>query len=280
MFRQHRQSRQHPLMAVTPDDLKRIGVTAFGGESIYPPGYNAVREELEGCLLAFREVTGYAAAGSAQAVPFESGFLDELSGKAQTAGGWGDIGAMLLLYEILPNSYQQDQRYLAIVERGVETLRRDGVAYTRVPPFALDLWVSVHGCKYDDNRPKGWPPTLARLPAPPVDGTSRLTDISVGESRPLAQPPSAPQNMIHGERRAAELIQAVVEGIEPNGGRTQRWDLEEIRAPDYRGFLVLLGAWIGTRNESWVHDDLIPYIPYRIRTRAELRAEALKMSTS
>jgi len=155
----------------------------------------------------------------------------------------------------------------------LETLRRDGVSYAALPPYALDLWTSLHG--YDGIHPKGWSSPIENLPAPTADAANRLVDISVGESRPLAQAPAAPQNMIHGERRAADSIQAVLEGVDPDTGLTRRWDWEGVSAPDYQGFLVLLGDKIVTHT-FWAHEDLIPYIPCRARTREEMRAEAAK----
>ena len=44
-------------------------------------------------------------------------------------------------------------------------------------------------------------------------------------------------------------------------------------APDYRSFLRELGERLVTHS-YWAHDDLIPYFPCRLRSRAAMRTEA------
>jgi hypothetical protein len=44
-----RTARAIPYLTASPDDLRRIGQTAFGGDSVYPPGVGAILiAELDG----------------------------------------------------------------------------------------------------------------------------------------------------------------------------------------------------------------------------------------
>lgn len=260
-----------PLLTATPAELARLGRLAFGGDAIHPPGINGVPPgDLDRHALAFLEAARYPAAGSEAEAVASARFVDEITNAADSGGAWAFVGAMLVVWNTLAEQHRSTPRALAITDRALETLRRDGVAYTSVPPFAMKRWQTVRG--YDGPRPAGWPSPLEELPLP-APGEASLTNLQEGEVRRLATSPAAPANTILAERRPGGVIQAVVEGPDAETGRTQRWDWEGLSAPDYASFLRELGDRLVT-HAAWAHDDLVPFFPCRQRSRDELRRAA------
>jgi hypothetical protein len=270
-----RSSHRQPFLTASASEIARLGEAAFGGQSVHPPGLNAIPTgQLDGYAMAFLAAAGYPAAGSQQERAANLQFLDELVAAAEHAGGWGFPGALLVAWNCVASAYQLDPRYDRIIEQALETLRNDGVSYTAVPRFAIDRWTAVHG--RTGIHPAGWPSALIELPVPAPEQAPRVADLALGERRRLAQPPAAPQNSIYAERRAGGVIQAVVEGVDPDTGGLRAWDWEGLSAPGYPAFLRELGERLVTHSH-WAHDDLIPYFPCRRKSREQMRREASQM---
>ena len=260
------------LMTAGPDDLRRIGEQAFGGDHVYPPGLSGVSTaELDRYAMEYLAAAGYPPAGSSAERASSGRFLDELLAAAERAGDWGFVGAMCVAWNCITETSHTDGRYLRIVDRALEVLRSDGVSYTVLPPLALDRWTSVHG--YGEAGPAGWPSALTYVAVPGVEDTPPVEDLRIGETRKLAQSPAAPANAIYAERRPDGSVQAVVEGPHPDTGAPRRWDWEGLGAPDYLSFLRELGDRLVTHS-AWAHDDLIPYFPCRQRSRDQMRIAA------
>jgi hypothetical protein len=261
-----------PLSTAKPDDLSRLGEIAFGGQVVHPPGIAAIpTAELDGYAMAFLAAAGHPPSGSSVESAASSQFLDELTSSAELAGDWGFVGAMFVAWNSVPQACQEDRRFWKIIDRALEEIRLDGVAWTAVPRFALDRWQSVRG--YGESGPLGWPSSLAYLPLPASEDAPPVDDLADGEARRLAQAPSNPANTIFAERRGDGSIQAVVEGIDPETGAARRWDWEGVSAADYPSFLRELGDRLITHSQ-WADDDLVPYFPCRQRSREEMRIEA------
>jgi hypothetical protein len=265
-------ARRPSYLSATPADLRRLGELAFGGESPHPAGINAFPAgELDGYAMHFLSTAGYPSMDSPQGTQAQSQFLVELEAAALEAGDWGCVGAIFVGWNALTQPALQDPRYERVAERGLDTLRRDGVSYTTIPRFALDIWTRAHG--YTGSHPAGWPSALTELPVPSPSEAPPVTDLADGEARRLAQAPAAPANSIYAERRPDGTVQAVVEGVDPESGMLRRWDWEGLSARDYPAFLHELGERLVTHTH-WAHDDLIPYFPCRHRSRDDMRVEA------
>ena len=145
----------NPAFTGTPADLLRIGTQAFGGQRPYTRGMAALpTKEVVGYAIAALESAGYPASGTPEWNSLRGRFLNELTAAAERAGDWGFVGAMCLGPDCLGTDCH-DPRYLAILDRALNTLRLDGVAAAAVPPFAIARWQSVHGM--DGIRPARWP---------------------------------------------------------------------------------------------------------------------------
>ena len=260
------------LLTAMPGDLTRLGVMAFGGESPYPSGLPGVpTAELDGYAMAYLAAAGHPVTGSASEATASEQFLGELLEAAEKASDWGFVGGILVGWNCVGSQHQQDGIYLEILDRGLEVLRADGVAYTAIPPFALARWTSIHG--YSGSEPTGWPRPLEDMPVPAPGTAPPVDDLAPGEVCRMAQAPAAPQNMILAERRPDGVIQAVIEGTDPESGTLRRWDWEGVTSSDYPSFLRMLGDRIVTHT-FWVCYDLMPYIPCRAKSREEMRIEA------
>jgi hypothetical protein len=166
LFRGSRKHQASRLMTASAEDLVRIGSTAYGGSSPHPPGTVALPAgELDRYAIAALEAAGYPEIGSPAWTSIESQFLDELLSTAQTAGPWATVGAFCVAANFVTGE-EPNQRYLEIVDKACETLRRDGVAYAQIPQFALDRWTQAHG--WDGVRPAGWPSALDYVEIPKV----------------------------------------------------------------------------------------------------------------
>jgi hypothetical protein len=264
--------RQQPLLTATPADLRRLGVLAFGGEDVHPPGITGIpTAELDSYAMAYQAAAGYPPPGSPTELAAIGQFFDELVASAEDAGAWGFVGAICVGWNCAATEHRQDPRYLNILDRGLDTLRTDGVAYTAIPPFAMERWTSLHG--YGGSEPTGWPSSLENVTVPSPNVPLAGADLAEGEARKMAQAPAAPQNMIYAERRPDGMIHAVIEGPDPESGALRRWDWDGVSSPAYPGFLRELGERIIT-HQFWVCDDLLPYIPCRPKSRETMRIEA------
>jgi hypothetical protein len=255
-------------LTLTPEDLRRFGITAFGGEDIYPPGISGIpRAELDAPALAF-----HAAAGESPPAPAAyREFFTELHDAADLGGDWAYVGAFCVGLNTMANLREEEPAYLQILDRALEVRRTDGVTYTSVPSFAIKRWGAIHG--YEEIDPVGWPNPLTYLQVPSPVEAPPVDDLAPGELRKLAQAPAAPANMVCAESRADGTIQAVIEGTDPDSGQLRHWDWEGLSAPDYPAFLRELGDRLVTHT-YWAHDDVLPYFPCRTRSRDQLRIEA------
>ena len=153
--------RRAHVLAAAPDDLKRIGVTAFGGETVYPRGLSDIPVgELDRYAIAFLEAAGYPSPGTPQWDSAQSRFLDELSDVAKLAGDWAFVGALCVGLNCV--GYQSVARIIGIWRSS--TGRSRSCARTAFPIrlYHPSRWTggqSVHG--FGDVHPKGWPSALA-----------------------------------------------------------------------------------------------------------------------
>lgn len=254
-----------------PDDLARIGTTAFGGDTPHPPGWAGVPVgDLDAYALAFLEAAGYPRGGTPEHAAAQGRFLDELAAAAAAGGDWAYVGAFLVARNALVE-IEGDPRYLEILDRGLEVLRLDGVAFTAIPPFALDRYQQVHG--FDGIFPADWPGTLIDVVVPQPGEEPATEPPADGEARRVAE--SRPQGLVRqifAEEREDGRFVAVFEGVVEDG-TLARWDWDGCVGPDYPSFLRVLGDRLVTPT-PWYHDDLAPYFPCRAKTREELRGEA------
>jgi hypothetical protein len=265
-----RAARDTPYLTASSDDLRRIGQTAFSGESVYPPGISAIPvAELDGYVIAAIERSG-ASPGMLAWTEVNRRFLDELEAAAATGGGWAYAGALCVGQNFVTTETRGDPTFLAVVDRALEFLRTDGVSYTALPPWAVEYWQAQHGV--EGIHPAGWPSALEDVATPRDEEDVLLEELKIGESRKLAQAPAAPANIIYAERRHDGTVAAVIEGA-GDDGQLRRWDWEGVTAPDYKSFLRELGERLVTHT-YWAHNDLIPYFPSRLRARDEMRTEA------
>jgi hypothetical protein len=265
-----RATRDIPYLTASSDDLQRIGQTAFGGESVYPPGISAIPvAELDGYVMAAIERSG-ASPGTPAWTEVNRRFLNELEAAAATGGDWAYAGALCVGQNFVTTETRGEPTFLAVVDRALEFIRADGVSYTALPPWAVAYWQAQHGV--EGIHPAGWPSALEDVATPHDEDNVPLEELEIGESRKLAQAPAAPANMIYAERRHDGTVVAVIEGA-GDDGQLRRWDWEGVTAPDYKSFLRELGERLVTHT-YWAHDDLIPFFPSRLRTREGVRTEA------
>ena len=263
--------RSRPSIVITPsaEALAQIGSAAYGGSSPHPPGLAALPpSELDRYAIAALEAGHYPEIGSREWVSLEGRFLDELLARAQSGGSWTTVGAFCLANNFVVRNGTPDERYLEIVDKACEILRREGVAYVGVPPFALDRWTSIHG--WDGAHPAGWPSALEYVSVPSIGHEPAAQELVDGESRRLATRQLAGEKSYFAERRPGEMVVAVVEGVTAETTGVRRWDWEGLSADTYVAFLRELDDRLVTPTE-WAHDDLKPYFPCRHRTREEMR---------
>jgi hypothetical protein len=265
-----RATRDIPYLTASSDDLRRAGQTAFGGESVYPPGISAIPvAELDGYVIAAIERSG-ASPGTSAWTEVNRRFLNELEAAAAAGGDWAYAGALCVGQNFVTTETRDDPTFLAVVDGALEFLRTDGVSYTALPRWTVKYWRSQHGV--EGVHPAGWPSALEDVVTPRDEDDVPLEELEIGESRKLAQAPAAPANMIYAERRQDGTVAAVIEGA-GDDGQLRRWDWEGVTAPDYKSFLRELGERLVTHS-YWAHDDLIPFFPCRLRTREGVRTEA------
>jgi hypothetical protein len=256
-------------MIASVEDLTRLGRVAYGGDSPQPPGVAALPGgELDRYAAAALEAGNHPEIPSEAWSKLEGQFLGELLDLAQAAGPWAIVGAMFVAANFVQTTDAADGRYLEIVDKASDILRRDGVAYSAVPAFALSRWIQVHG--RDGARPAGWPSALTYVEAPEVGLEPPVHELADGESRRLARRELVGTKSYFAERRPDGTIATVIEGVDPETGDNRRWDWEGVSADTYVAFLRELGDRLVTPTE-WAHEDLGPYFPCRPRSREEMR---------
>lgn len=267
-----------PVFSGEPDDLVGIGTQAFGGPLPHPPGFSGLPAgRLDSFAIAAMESANYPGSDTPAWRALQSRFLDELTAAAERGGDWAFVGAMCVAWNFVDDEHRQDPRYLAILERALDTLRRDGVAYPAVPPFALEHWYVRHG--RDGIRPKGWPSALTDVPVPGPGEEPDVTDLPADEARRMVQNHAGDQsNVIYAERRDDATVVAVIDGVDVADGVRKRWEWPGVEAADYRSFLRELGERLVT-PPYWTHDDLAPYIPCRSKSRDAMRTEAAEATS-
>ncbi len=269
LFRGGSKPRASRVMTASAEDLVRIGSLAYGGSSPHPPGTVALEPgELDRYAIAAMDAGGYPGIGSQSWIELEGQFLDALLATSHTAGPWATVGALLVAANFVAPKENPDARYLEILDRACEFLRRDGVSYTAVPPFAIERWKRARG--FDGIHPAGWPSALEEAEIPGIGQEPPVQDLASGESRRLAQREIAGSKSYFAERRPDGTVVAVIEGVPPEAADVRRWDWEGLSAPSYVAFLRELGERLITPTE-WAHEDLTPYFPCRDRSREDMR---------
>lgn len=264
------QARQPVALTATAYDLVRLGRASYGGDSPYSPGPQSVPPgELDGYVLSALETAGFPATGSEQWTAFEDRFLNELVAEADAGDDWAVVGAFCVAVNFAGSSQGLGSTYLELMDRALEILRADGVAYTVLPPFAVKYWEEAHGT--DGARPAGWPSALENVAVPAPGTEPQVTELASDESRRLAENDLAVGVRTYfAERRPDGQIVAVIEGVTPEDNQLKRWDWDGLAADNYPGFLRGLGDRLVTPTR-WAHPDLAPYFPCRPRSRADMR---------
>jgi hypothetical protein len=272
-FRTPSNSSRSEEFTFTPNDLARIGTTAFGGHSPSPPGIPGLPVgELDGHVLAAMESAGFPSPGTSEWEALQRQLLEKLAAAAELGGDWAFVGALCVAMNGVATEYQDNSHYVAILDRALVVLRDDGVAYTAIPRFALNRWEQVHGC--DGLRPGDWPSALEDVKVPAPGSELPVIDLENGQSRRLAQLHAGDEsNVIYAERRPDGTIVAVIDGTDMADGARARWEWDGLGAQEYPSFLRLLGDRLVTPS-YWAHEDLDPYFPCRPRSRDEMRIQA------
>ncbi len=253
-----------------PELFSRIGRAAYGGDSPYPPGSGAVSAETTAFVLDALARAGHPAPGGPKWDAYQDRLLQAIFETSRRGDGWCAVGAMCILWDAVAGAWTSDPRYEEIVLAACDLLRLDGVAFTAIPPYAIERWTSEYG--RSGITPSGWPSALHEVPVPASGAAPPVTDLQLGESRHLADTDQGTHvNRIYGERREERLVVAVIDGVDE--GVRKRWDWLFLTAPDYPAFLRELGERL-TTPQLWAHDELAPYFPCRPKTREEMRREA------
>lgn len=258
------------LIEATPDELAAIGQRSFGGDSPNPIGLQLT--ELDHHAMHALEVAGYPTAGTPAYADYVARIVAEATELGERTPPLGIVGAFAVVTNcVTPNDHPA---FLPLVHAAVDALRRDGVAYASIPPFALDHWTAVHG--YGTSGPKGFPPSISFRELPPEGHEPDVAPLAVGERRKLSMDgPEGQGRSTFAEHRPDGAIVAVVEGIDLGDGQHKTWE-RGVEAASYPAFLRELGDTLGF-DQHWMHPDLAPYIPCSTRTRAEMRAEAARI---
>lgn len=263
--------RRPALIVPTAAELAQIGEVTFGGASPYPRGL--LMTELDPYVVATLEAAGYPIAGSPEFASLQAKFLEELWCLSETGPTWSIVGAFLVGTNFCPPDAWKDPAFLRLMDAALETLRDDGVAYTALPPFALERWQQVHG--FDGIHPAGWPSAIEdvqhRTATPPVE------DLGQGESRKLTESGSGPgARAIYAERRADGRVVALIDGVDASDHVHKRWAWEMGPESDsYGDFLDELAERLVTPT-TWTHEDIVGRFPCRQRSREELRELAAR----
>jgi len=252
------------VLQASPSELAQVGETAFGGESAHPPGFSltAYDQYAVGAL----EAAGYPPTGTPSYAAFESQFFAEAAEIGAQASPWGIVGAFGVATNLATTEAKADPVYVQVMFASLDILRRDGVAWTSVPPFAIDAWVRTYG--RDGVHPKGWVSALRVVPVPPVGREPATDELTDDESRPLSRDQTDKRTMFAWRRSDGRVV-GIIEGIDDADGSQKRWEFG-IDADTYTDFLRQLGERLVT-PQLWTHDDLMPYTPCRSRSRAEMR---------
>jgi hypothetical protein len=276
-FSRSGRGRGRGVLSATSADLVRLGTASFGGEDPTCPGLSALSiSELDGYVIAAMAAAGNPIPGTSEWAALHQRFFDELTATAERAGDWGFVGALCIANNFVADTDRQDSRFLAILDRALQVMRDDGVAFAAIPPYALRRWEDVHGT--EGLSPAGWPSALAHLAVPARGEVPVTSDLAEDESRRMAQLHEGPHsNVIYAERRPGGTVVAVINGIDAADQKRKRWEWDGLDADDYSTFLCKLGDRLVTPS-YWAHDDLVPYFPCRARSRNEMRIEASQMT--
>jgi hypothetical protein len=295
------------LIDASDDELAEIGRAAFGGDAPHPPGFTM--RDYDRYAVRAVQAAGYrqpdaAVLGTLQS-HFHSWLAHELGDAIVQGSSWGHFGQRVLpdpaavrvrffceaqqtaedaspwavvgLFCLAANLATDDdsRKHAAFTQltlAALDVLRRDGMSFTSAPPFALAMWTQVYG---DDGAlPRGWASSLTNVPLPPIGQEPATEPLAPGDSRAMSTDLSGQRTMF-AECRSDGRIVGIIDGIPAGEQERQRWEFG-IEADTYTGFLRDLGERVVT-PQLWTHDDLLPYIPCRARTRDQMRAEVASM---
>jgi hypothetical protein len=262
---------------IDPQALAAIGQAAFGGESPHPPGFGGVLvAELDGYALRALEAAGYPNAGSIGWSRMQAQFLEELTRAAALGGEWAYVGAMGVGTNAADDERRRSDQFRAIVLRALDAIRRDGVSWAALPPFAIDLWTSRYG--YDGARPTGWASSNVSVPVPPRGEEPVVADLGPDEARLVATygPDDGDRRIFLGRQPTDGRVAAVFDGVDLSDGIRKQWLWDGVEADAYVDCLRELGDRLGAPT-YWAHPDLAPYFSSRLQTRDAMRAQARAM---
>jgi hypothetical protein len=167
---------------------------------------------------------------------------------------------------------QADPSYTQLTITALDVLRRDGVAPLAVPNFARSTWQRAYGS--DGSLLTRWASSLRNVPVPELGQEPAVENLATGESRPMSRDLVDKRTTFAWRREDGKVV-AINEGIDDGDGVHKRWEIG-VEADRYTDFLRQLGDRVVT-PQRWTHDDLMPYIPCRNRTRDEMRAEVASL---
>lgn len=254
----------------TAQDLEKIGRSAFGGDNPHPPGPAGLSvAELDAYALAAMSAAGHPQVGSADWDRLQERFFMEMTAVADSGSAWALVGAFCVGVNFSAHIPPTDATLISLMDRSLDVLRRDGVAYPAVPPFALDRWREMHGS--DEFVPAGWPSALEDVPLPALGTISSGLALAPGESIRVAEANLAIGRRAYcAARRADGRVVALIEGVDPSDNLMKSWEWPGVVADDIDDLLRLLGDRLIT-PPLWAHEALQPYFPCRARSRDEMR---------
>jgi hypothetical protein len=264
----HRRPKQTAGAApyVSADELSLVGRRLFGGESPHPPGFSRLTE-LDALAIRGIERHGHPTPGTAAWAAMEAGCLADLR-MASHDDDWAVVGAFCVVCNTCADLPSQQPEFVRLMEDALDFMRRDGVAYAAVPPFAIRHWEGVHGT--EGVRPAGWPSAFDTVPLPD-DTWQPSMSVPLGEVRAVAL--GTVQGLSRSyliENRGDAGFVVLIEGADPESGVDRRWEWHGVSAPTQVGILRELGDRLITPTD-WAHEDLAPWFPCRARTRDDMR---------
>jgi hypothetical protein len=176
-------------------------------------------------------------------------FVTELARAVLPAGGWAAYGAVRTVRSLLGPSFDHPA-VTSLLDASVEFLRNNGVPPMRVPGPEWKHWLAGGGSV------ETW---LPLKPLPP-ESEARLTPLSPGETRRLAQLESRPDSNVILTRlgedgRHEQVIDARYSDEDPT--RSQR--VHETADSQY-ALYEKIGRALQT-PPFWTDPELIPFIP-------------------
>ncbi len=177
-------------------------------------------------------------------------FLELVADAVVPVGGWSAYGGAHTAWNLLNPPVRELPAYRAIVDASLEFLRSNGVPPMRVNRYEWEHWLSNGGTV------NSW---LPQLPIPAASA-SRITDLTAGETRKVAQLSAYPDSNVifvrlDDDGRYTAVIDAKWSGDDPR--RVQNpWK----SAGSLYDLYVDLGLGFQVPT-FWAEPELMPYFP-------------------